>query len=191
MSYLSQNYTNPSVQGRLPDTIDRLVLGDLPHAGGILLSLLGLRVAVAPQPPVSPIHTWEPQLDDIRTATAPLPATHPDPVSPSECDFASHVAPPPRIPSPPLRTPSSSATSRPAYTADVTPRSTRNAGAQAPLRPPARGSSVRYSSAWGSSESTTSNTASLAGASHHSSLIATFAEMISRIESADLALSNA
>ncbi|KAI0806908.1 hypothetical protein C8Q74DRAFT_1188125 [Fomes fomentarius] len=48
VSYLSQHYSDPGVQDTLPDTIERVVLGDMPHAGNVLRSLLGLRVVIAP-----------------------------------------------------------------------------------------------------------------------------------------------
>ncbi|KAH9915802.1 uncharacterized protein BXZ73DRAFT_22478, partial [Epithele typhae] len=43
VSYLSRHYSKPSVQGALPAVIEKTVLGELPHASGVLLSLLGLR----------------------------------------------------------------------------------------------------------------------------------------------------
>ncbi|KAI1784245.1 hypothetical protein LXA43DRAFT_229845 [Ganoderma leucocontextum] len=51
VSYLSRNYYDLAIQEALPDFIDRFALGDLPHAGGVLGSLLGLRIALAPPSP--------------------------------------------------------------------------------------------------------------------------------------------
>ncbi|KAI1784244.1 hypothetical protein LXA43DRAFT_229962 [Ganoderma leucocontextum] len=48
VSYLSQNYSKPAVQQSLPDIIQRIALGEMPHAGRVLRSLLGLRVAISP-----------------------------------------------------------------------------------------------------------------------------------------------
>ncbi|EJF62646.1 hypothetical protein DICSQDRAFT_57708 [Dichomitus squalens LYAD-421 SS1] len=48
VSYLSQVYSDPAVQEALPDFVDRIALGCLPHASGVLRSLLGLRVTLAP-----------------------------------------------------------------------------------------------------------------------------------------------
>ena len=154
VSYLSQNYTNPSVQGRMPDTIDRLVLGDLPHAGGILRSLLGLRVAVAPPPPVSPILTREAQLDENRPAPAPSLGADPDPLSPSDINPSSPVASP-RIssPHPPVPSPSPSAANRPALATDVTARlPAGNAAARPAQRPSPWDSTAQSSLARGTSE---------------------------------------
>ena len=51
VSYLSQQYSDRAIQDALPEVIERIVLGDMPHAGGVLRSLLGLRVAVSdPRP---------------------------------------------------------------------------------------------------------------------------------------------
>ncbi|KAI0713493.1 hypothetical protein C8Q76DRAFT_731615 [Earliella scabrosa] len=47
VSYLSQHYSNKTVQSKLPETIERVVLGDMPHAGPVLRSLLGLRIVIA------------------------------------------------------------------------------------------------------------------------------------------------
>ncbi|KAI0694155.1 hypothetical protein C8T65DRAFT_667072 [Cerioporus squamosus] len=47
VSYLSQHYSKPAIQSVLPEVIERVVLGDMPHAGGVLRSLLGLRVTIA------------------------------------------------------------------------------------------------------------------------------------------------
>ena len=40
------NYSDPAVQRSLSEVIDKVVLGELPHAGGVLRSLMDLRVAV-------------------------------------------------------------------------------------------------------------------------------------------------
>ena len=55
VSYLSQQYSDRAIQDALPEVIERIVLGDMPHAGGVLRSLLGLRVAVSgPLPGLRP-----------------------------------------------------------------------------------------------------------------------------------------
>ncbi|KAI0713494.1 hypothetical protein C8Q76DRAFT_463336 [Earliella scabrosa] len=54
VSYLSQHYSKPAVQNALPIIIDKIVLGEMPHAGGTLRSLLGLRVAVSITTPHEP-----------------------------------------------------------------------------------------------------------------------------------------
>ena len=48
ISYLSQSYSKPPVQRSLPDILQRIAMGELPHAGGVLRSLLGLPVAISP-----------------------------------------------------------------------------------------------------------------------------------------------
>ena len=47
VSYLSLHYSHTAVQSKLPETIERVVLGDMPHAGPVLRSLLGLRIVLA------------------------------------------------------------------------------------------------------------------------------------------------
>lgn len=51
VSYLSQHYSDRAVQEALADTIEKIALGYMPHAGGVLRSLLGLRITVAPPSP--------------------------------------------------------------------------------------------------------------------------------------------
>ncbi|OJT12245.1 hypothetical protein TRAPUB_11233 [Trametes pubescens] len=58
VSYLSQNYYDSNVQDSLQDALDKVLLGHVPHAGLLLRSLLGLRMATAPpswgqSPPIS------------------------------------------------------------------------------------------------------------------------------------------
>lgn len=48
VSVLSQNYNDHGVQIALKHTIGRVVNGELPHAHSLLLSLLGLRIAIQP-----------------------------------------------------------------------------------------------------------------------------------------------
>ncbi|KAM5542629.1 hypothetical protein V8D89_003590 [Ganoderma adspersum] len=48
ISYLSRNYSTPDVQQSLPDIIQRIASGEIPHAGGVLRSLLGLPVVISP-----------------------------------------------------------------------------------------------------------------------------------------------
>ena len=60
VSYLSQNYDNPAIQDALPEFVDRFARGELPHAGGVLRSLLGLRIALSP---LSPFPVEEERVD--------------------------------------------------------------------------------------------------------------------------------
>ncbi len=48
ISYLSQNYCKAAIQQSLPGIIQRIALGEMPHAGGVLRALLGLRVVISP-----------------------------------------------------------------------------------------------------------------------------------------------
>ncbi|KAL1947412.1 hypothetical protein VTO73DRAFT_14373 [Trametes versicolor] len=48
VSYLSQNYSDLRVQASLQDALDKVLMGQAPHAGPLLRSLLGLRIATAP-----------------------------------------------------------------------------------------------------------------------------------------------
>ncbi|KAI0747614.1 hypothetical protein C8Q80DRAFT_686169 [Daedaleopsis nitida] len=52
VSYLSQHYADRAIQNNLPDAIEKVVLGYMPHAGDVLRSLLGLRAAVASPKPI-------------------------------------------------------------------------------------------------------------------------------------------
>ncbi|KAI0637429.1 hypothetical protein C8Q77DRAFT_1050083 [Trametes polyzona] len=63
VSYISRNYTDPKVQVALQDALDKVLLGQLPHAGGLLRSLLGLRITVkppgGPTPSILTQESWE------------------------------------------------------------------------------------------------------------------------------------
>ncbi|KAI0648312.1 hypothetical protein C8Q79DRAFT_567910 [Trametes meyenii] len=56
VSVLSQNFSDSKVQRALPDALDKVLLGMAPHAGPLLHSLLGVRMASVPVPaPPSPV----------------------------------------------------------------------------------------------------------------------------------------
>ncbi|KAI0831704.1 hypothetical protein BC628DRAFT_1311282 [Trametes gibbosa] len=99
VSYLSQNYSHPKVQASLQNTLDRVLLGILPHAGPLLRSLLGLRVAVA-----------QPSKDSStaqKLAVAPRPPNSNSSSSPAENPFGSLVTQPIfGVPSPSVPPPS-------------------------------------------------------------------------------------
>ena len=83
VSYLSQNYSKQEVQSALLEVIDRIVFGELPHAGSALRSLMGLRVAL------SDVSNAE---ESRRNATANRPAPQVSPALASS--FATDVKPP-------------------------------------------------------------------------------------------------
>ncbi|KAI0648313.1 hypothetical protein C8Q79DRAFT_954819 [Trametes meyenii] len=59
VSYLAQNYLDPKIQTSLHDALDKVVLGQLPHAGDLLRSLLGLRMAATiPEGPTPTVLSW-------------------------------------------------------------------------------------------------------------------------------------
>ncbi|KAI0668480.1 hypothetical protein C8Q78DRAFT_1047341 [Trametes maxima] len=60
VSYLAQNYLDPKIQSSLHDALDKVLLGQSPHVGDLLRSLLGLRMAATiPEGPTPTVVSWE------------------------------------------------------------------------------------------------------------------------------------
>ncbi|RDX52740.1 hypothetical protein OH76DRAFT_123004 [Lentinus brumalis] len=82
VSYLSQHYSDRAVQNDLSEIIQRIVAGNMPHAGGVLQSLLGLRVSVAAPIPFKRPTTNASSIFSAVTLSHPAPAK-PDLISAS------------------------------------------------------------------------------------------------------------
>ncbi|KAI0781384.1 hypothetical protein BD413DRAFT_462698 [Trametes elegans] len=93
VSFLSRNFSDSRVQASLPDVIDQVVSGQLPHTGALLRSLLGLRIAMRvtrarPEPP-PPLRTPQPRSFGFAPFGQPPPN-----VQPPTASFFSFMNPP-------------------------------------------------------------------------------------------------